>query len=265
MNLWHLTLVLWQESLPAYLYCEPDKEKFEPGTLIRRLVHVNKTLDQFWKHWRREYLLELRQSHCYHCGNANPSQVSVGEVVIVHPADQWWGYWRLGRVQKVLVGRDEKVRGAVFRVAGKGHRAKLLQCPLQLFYPSEICTPPCETEQSESELHDSEQSASVTVSLWQWSEPESGNSSRWLQSSRTTMPPSSFQTCHCNWSTRKTDGSGSESDWRWWFVNLVNQLHDRSMMKHMNWWGKVNQVAQRSLAIIHTTFMEENSDQKIGD
>ena len=31
------------------------------------------------------------------------------------------------------------------------------------------------------------------------------------------------------------------------------------------WWGKVNQVAQRSRAIIHTIFMEENSDQKIGD
>ena len=44
--------------LADHLYCEPDKDA-EPSTLTRRLVHINKNLDQFWKHWRQEYLLEL--------------------------------------------------------------------------------------------------------------------------------------------------------------------------------------------------------------
>ena len=151
-------------SLPDDLYCEPDEENFdvEPSTLTRRLMHINKTLDRFWKRWRQEYLLELRESHRYHRGHANPSQVSVGDVVIVHSADQPRGFWRLGRVKEVLVGRDEKIRGAVLRVAGKGRQAKQLQRPLQLLYPLEICAPPCESNPSESEL-ELEQSAGVTV------------------------------------------------------------------------------------------------------
>ena len=121
-------------SLPHHLYCKPDEENFdiEPSTLTRRLVHINKTLDRFWKRWRQEYLLELRESHRYNRGHANPSQVSVGDIVIVHSADQPRGFWRLGRVNEVLVGRDEKIRGAVLRVAGKGRRAKQLQRQLQL-------------------------------------------------------------------------------------------------------------------------------------
>ena len=95
-------------------------------------MYINKTLDQFWKRWRQEYLLEVRESHRYHRGHANPSQVSVGDVVIVHSADQPRGFWRLGRVKEVLVGRDEQIRGAVFKVAGKGHRAKQVQRPVQL-------------------------------------------------------------------------------------------------------------------------------------
>ena len=164
-------------SLPNHLYCEPDEENFdvEPSTLTRRLVHINKTLDRFWKRWRQEYLLELRESHCYHRGHANPSQVSVGDIVIVHSADRPRGFWRLGRVKKVLVGRDEKIRGAVLRVASKGRQAKQLQRPLQLLYPLEICAPPCESKPSETELEDSEQSASVTVSPGNGQNPRQEN------------------------------------------------------------------------------------------
>ena len=39
-------------------------------------------------------------------------------------------------------------------VAGEGRR--VLQCPLQLLYPLEICAPPCESEASEPELKDFE-------------------------------------------------------------------------------------------------------------
>ena len=136
-------------------------------------MHINKTLDWFWKHWRQEYLLELRESHRYHCGRANPSQVSEGDV-IVHSADQPRGFWRPGRVKEVLVGRDEKIRGAVLWLAGKGRRAKQLQPPLQLLYPLEICALPCESKPSESEL-ELEQSAGVTVTPGDGQNPSQEN------------------------------------------------------------------------------------------
>ena len=129
-------------SLPDHLCHESEDEDYtvvnEPGVLSRRLVYVNKTLDQFWKRWRLEYLLELRESRRYHRGHVNPSQVSVGDVVIVHSADQPRGFWKLGLVNEVLVGRDGKIRGAVVKVAGKGRQGKFLSRPIQRIYPLEV-------------------------------------------------------------------------------------------------------------------------------
>ena len=68
---------------------------------------------------------------------------------------------KLGRVKEVLIGGDEKIRGAVVRVAEKGRQAKLLQRPLQLLYPLEIR---CPSSESEPEAKDSEQHLSVAVS-----------------------------------------------------------------------------------------------------
>ena len=50
----------------------------------------------------------------------SPSKVTVEDVVIVHSVDQPCSFWKLGRVKKVLTGRDDKVRGAIVQVASKG-------------------------------------------------------------------------------------------------------------------------------------------------
>ena len=54
-------------------------------------------------------------------------------------------------MKEVLAGRDDKIRGAVLRVASERRRAKLLQRPLQLIYPLEICIPSTGIETSELE------------------------------------------------------------------------------------------------------------------
>ena len=68
-------------------------------------------------------MLELRESHRYHHGTDNPTSVSVGDVVVVHSTDHLHGFWKLGQVQEVLKGKDNKCQGAVVRVAHKGRQA----------------------------------------------------------------------------------------------------------------------------------------------
>ena len=51
-------------------------------------------------------------------------RVSVGDVAIIHDENQPRGMWNLGRVEELLVGNDEEVKGAVLRTAGQGRRAK---------------------------------------------------------------------------------------------------------------------------------------------
>ncbi len=104
------------------------------------MVHLNKTLNTFWRRWRNEYLLELRESHRHNRGSADAARVSVGDIVVVHSEDQPRGFWNLGRVKEVVIGRDGEARGAVVRVANKGRRSTLLQRPVQRLYPLESTT-----------------------------------------------------------------------------------------------------------------------------
>ena len=123
-------------NFPDHFCREPEDFEATPDVLIRRARYLNQTLMHFWGRWRKEYLLELRESHRYHQGSTNDNQVSIGDVVVINDNDQPRGFWRLGRVQELLVGRDGKVRGAMLRVASKG-RTSNLRRPLQLLYPLE--------------------------------------------------------------------------------------------------------------------------------
>lgn len=134
-------------SLPDHL-CRGSGEEGEdietgPELLSRRARYLNNLLDRFWARWRKEYLLELRETHRHHHGCSDPSPVLVGDVVIVHATDQPRGFWKLGQVEEVLTGRDGKTRGAVVRVAGKGRQATSLYRPIQLLYPLEVSQPSC--------------------------------------------------------------------------------------------------------------------------
>jgi hypothetical protein len=41
----------------------PDDSDYTPENITRRMSHLSKTLGRFWKRWKREYLLELREFH----------------------------------------------------------------------------------------------------------------------------------------------------------------------------------------------------------
>ena len=106
--------------------------------LTRRTKHLNKTLNDFWKRWRTEYLLELRDAHRF---RRNPKgvddPVSVGDIVIVHDENVHRGLWKLGRVEKLITGTDGYVRVAAVKVTSKGHSTTIRR-PVQRLYPLEL-------------------------------------------------------------------------------------------------------------------------------
>ena len=73
-------------SLPdsALHYGIDEDVEFTQEALTRRMDHLNKTLNHFWKRWKMEYLLELRESHRYgpktDPKNNSPSE---GDVVLM--------------------------------------------------------------------------------------------------------------------------------------------------------------------------------------
>ena len=92
----------------------------------KRMKHLNFTLEQFWTRWKREYLLELRECHRYGNTNGRGEEVKIGDIVVVHDSEKKRGFWKLGVVERVITGKDEKSRGAEVRVHKKGYQSTLL-------------------------------------------------------------------------------------------------------------------------------------------
>ena len=124
---------------------------------------LNNTLNHFWNRWRTEYLNELREAHVHSMRKshaAEKSDISVGDVVIVHDEQLPRGLWKLERVQELFTGRDGHCRGATVRTVTRDRQQVLLRCTIQLLYPLELKSPDDNKtsvdESSESEVMSSD-------------------------------------------------------------------------------------------------------------
>ena len=73
-----------------------------------------------------------------------------GDIVVVHDDALPCGFWKLGRIQEILTGRDGQPRAALVRVASRDRQQVVLRRPLQLLYLLEIC----EAENSDTGTED---------------------------------------------------------------------------------------------------------------
>ena len=121
--------------------------KVTPTSLSRRVKYLNGVLNQFWRRWRNEYLLELRDAHRNRRGASTKAPIAIGDLVLIHDESQPRGFWRLAKVEDTIVGKDGQIRGAKLRVSARGGQSTSLQRPLSLLYPLEIN---CYDDDSES-------------------------------------------------------------------------------------------------------------------
>ena len=138
-------------SLPdSICYTDPEEDYgLSQEHLTKRLVYLNKLMNDFWNRWRTEYLLELRDAHRYVGKTSDKNPVHVGDVVLVHDTKPR-GFWKLARITKLISGQDGHVRGAVLKVASSNKKPNTLNRPLQRLYPLELPSLP-----STGDLHQS--------------------------------------------------------------------------------------------------------------
>ena len=122
-------------SLPHCLTDDVDEE-VDSEAFNNRLKYLNRTLNSFWKRWRKEYLLELREAHRHYRSSGAP-QIVIRDVVVVHVEGQPRGHWKLGVIERVMVGADGVVRAALVGVTTKGRSSTLCR-PIQHLYPIEV-------------------------------------------------------------------------------------------------------------------------------
>ena len=107
-------------------------------TLTRRARFLQRTLDHFWNRWRSGYLTHLREYH-HSSKRANfVRKLQVGDIVCVHENKTPRQQWRLGKIERLLRGRDGHVRSAVVRVKSGNSPTAEWRRPLQRLYPLEV-------------------------------------------------------------------------------------------------------------------------------
>ena len=78
------------------LHCgliEGNGMEFTHESLNRRMDHLNKTLNHFWKRWKNEYLLQLREYHRYEPKtDVKGNTLSEGDVVLIHSDSKLWDF-----------------------------------------------------------------------------------------------------------------------------------------------------------------------------
>ena len=106
--------------------------------MTRRAVYLQRLINRFWNRWSKEYLLELRESHRNAVRDSSTCEIRVGELVMVHNEKQRRGLWKLGKVERLVKGEDDKVRSAIVRVHGDGRKGNTLKRPINKLYPLEV-------------------------------------------------------------------------------------------------------------------------------
>ena len=63
----------------------------DTSDITKRIIHLNKVLEYFWRRWKIGYLLELREAH-HHSKHppreSNCGKINIGDVVLVQEESQ---------------------------------------------------------------------------------------------------------------------------------------------------------------------------------
>ena len=142
----------------TYLYEEPSSEPLTPSHLMygRRIITLpdavcfdidNETTKlsmrykylltkfaHFWNRWKKEYLADLRE---YKTIDQGYRTVKVGNVVLLYEDNTKRLLWKLGKIERLIRGKDGNVRGAKVQVITR-NKLETLSRPVQKLYPLEV-------------------------------------------------------------------------------------------------------------------------------
>ena len=109
----------------------------------------------FWNRFRNTYLSELREHHMYDTKRqriCDDERLKVNDIVVVRDDNVTpRSTWRLARVDKLLRGSDNKVRGAILKTNSKQNKIVTITRPLQKLIPLEVCDEFVTSKQDDSQ------------------------------------------------------------------------------------------------------------------
>ncbi len=110
----------------------PEGSTIPANPLTREWKLRQRKIDDFWKRWTKEYLLDLRSYHTVKQPLHFP--IKVGDIVMIHEDMRPRHLWKIGRISDIRVGRDDKPRTCVIQMPNRSRISR----PIQLVIPLEI-------------------------------------------------------------------------------------------------------------------------------
>ena len=108
-----------------------DRSEASP---TRRTKHLLVTMEHFWKRWKNEYVLCLRDY--YKKGQSKANEIiDIDDVVIIADEKAPRHLWNLRRVIDLIKGKDNVLRGACVKV---GKTGSIINRPINKLYPLEV-------------------------------------------------------------------------------------------------------------------------------
>ena len=96
-------------------------------SLTKKSRHHRHVLQQLTNQWRREYLIELKERSQVGSKGCNKRRISIGDLVLLKNDSTSRAFWKLGKVEELIPGKDGNVRAAVVKVANNSGRPSLLR------------------------------------------------------------------------------------------------------------------------------------------
>ena len=148
-----------QIGLPTCDFDDNDRDfSLNESSAEKLLVKWKKGLkhvDRFWKIWKNEYLISLRermQIKLREARKRSKQPPEIGDVVLIKD-DLPRGNWRIGKNTELMTSFDEQVRAAKVVLATK----RVISRPLNLLYPIE-----CSNEMDRNQKDDGKSTKTAT-------------------------------------------------------------------------------------------------------
>ena len=120
-------------------------------SLARKSRHHKHVLQQLTNQWRREYLIELKERSHVESKGINKRRISIGDLVLLKNDSTSRAFWKLGKVEELIPGRDGNVRAAVVKAVSDTGRPSQLRRVVQHLVPIEVKVQPRATATNETQ------------------------------------------------------------------------------------------------------------------
>ena len=117
--------------------CQEDNI-IDQQMLTRRMKYLSTLLRNYWHIWSKDYLTSLREFHRNRTMRENTAFIKVGDIVVIHEEHVPRNFWRTGKVEQLIVSRDNEIRGAIVKCMTKQGRPVMLNRSVKKLFPLEV-------------------------------------------------------------------------------------------------------------------------------